>query len=99
MSTNYPGAIDSFTNPVAIDALNDPAVPHASQHSDANDAITAIETALGANPAGSALALDVSQISAAAADVVTGDTEAGITTWFKLKIDGVDYAIPAYNIV
>jgi len=46
MSTSFPNAIDSFTNPVGTDQLNKETVPHATQHSDANDAIEAIETLL-----------------------------------------------------
>lgn len=50
--TSYPGAIDAFVNPDgATDNLDDP--PHDSQHSDANDAIEAVETELGINPRGS----------------------------------------------
>ena len=50
MASNYPGAIDSFTNPGSGDALNSPS--HAAQHANANDAIEAIETELGTDPAG-----------------------------------------------
>jgi hypothetical protein len=49
MATNYPGALDSLTNPTATDTLDSVTVPHASQHTDINDAVEAIETALGAN--------------------------------------------------
>jgi len=42
----YPTAIDSFTNPVAGDATNSGTVPHATQHSQVNTAISAIETTL-----------------------------------------------------
>lgn len=49
--TSYPGAIDAFVNPDgATDNLDDP--PHDEQHSDANDAIEAVETELGINPRG-----------------------------------------------
>ena len=51
MGTNYPGAVDSLTNPAAGDALNSPS--HAAQHANANDAIEAVQTELGANPSGS----------------------------------------------
>ena len=51
MTTNYPGAVDSLTNPAAGDALNSPS--HAAQHANANDAIEAVQTELGANPSGS----------------------------------------------
>ena len=46
MSTNYPGALDNFTNPTATDSLNSVTVPHADQHANANDAIEAIEATL-----------------------------------------------------
>ena len=45
MATNFPGSLDSFTNPVAGDSLASPS--HAGQHADVNDAIEAIETKLG----------------------------------------------------
>ena len=50
MATNYPGAIDSLTNPSAGDALTSPS--HSAQHANANDAIKAIETELGTDPSG-----------------------------------------------
>jgi hypothetical protein len=52
MATVYPGALDDFTNPTASDSLNDPTVPHATQHADANDAIEAIQATLGVDPQG-----------------------------------------------
>lgn len=45
MSTNYPGALDTLSNPSASSATNSPS--HAAQHADANDAIEAIEAKLG----------------------------------------------------
>jgi len=51
VATNYPGALDSLTNPGAGDALNSPS--HSAQHTNANDAIEAVETELGVNPSGS----------------------------------------------
>lgn len=47
MTTAFPGAIDAFTNPTATDALDSATVPHASQHANVNDAVEAIETAIG----------------------------------------------------
>jgi len=52
MATNYPSSLDSFVNPTASDSLGSATVPHASEHANANDAIVAIETALGTSPAG-----------------------------------------------
>ena len=52
MTTAYPGSIDNFTNPTSTDALDAPGVEHDLQHANANDAIEAVETALGIDPAG-----------------------------------------------
>ena len=45
MATNYPTALDSLTNPSSSDKLNSPA--HASQHTDENDAIEALQAKVG----------------------------------------------------
>lgn len=49
MSTNFPAAIDSLVNPAGPDAQA--LVDHARQHTDANDAIEAIETRIGTDSA------------------------------------------------
>jgi hypothetical protein len=45
MAIDYPSAIDVFTNPSGTSTLDSP--DHALQHSDANDAIEAIEAVIG----------------------------------------------------
>lgn len=52
MSTNYPGALDSFVNPTATDTLDSATVPHAAQHDNINDAMSAVQVTLGVNPQG-----------------------------------------------
>lgn len=47
MAINFPISIDSLTNPNTTDPQNNPS--HAGQHSDANDAIEALEAKVGAN--------------------------------------------------
>jgi len=47
MPTNYPGALDAFTNPTAGDSLSTPAVLHTAQHSNINDAVEAIQALIG----------------------------------------------------
>ena len=54
MATSYPSGLDALTNPTSTDALNSVTVPHATQHTNANDAIEAIQAELGLNPKGSA---------------------------------------------
>jgi len=46
MATNFPTSVDSLVNPVSNDSLNSPS--HSEQHANANDAIEAIETYMGA---------------------------------------------------
>ena len=41
MATNFPTSVDALTNPVSNDSLNSPS--HSAQHTNANDAIEAIE--------------------------------------------------------
>lgn len=52
MPTSYPDGLDNFTNPTASDQLDSVTVPHASQHTNINDAVEAIEGELGTNPKG-----------------------------------------------
>lgn len=47
MSVNFPTSLDTLTNPQTSDPQNNPS--HAGQHSDANDAIEALEAKVGAN--------------------------------------------------
>jgi hypothetical protein len=44
VATNFPSSVDSFTNPSSSDSMA--TVSHAGQHTDINDAVEAIETAL-----------------------------------------------------
>jgi hypothetical protein len=55
MATNYPSQLDILINPTANDALNSVTVPHHQQHANLNDAVEALQTVLGVNPAGSHL--------------------------------------------
>lgn len=50
MATSYPGALDTLTNPTGTDYQD--TVDHAAQHTNANDAIEAIQAELGTDPAG-----------------------------------------------
>lgn len=54
MATNYPAALDNFTNPTSTQTLDQPgAGGHAGQHTDINDAVEAVEGELGTTPKGS----------------------------------------------
>jgi len=49
VAINYPTSLDNFTNPTGDDSLNSVTVPHATQHSDLNDAVEALQTKVGAD--------------------------------------------------
>jgi len=50
MPSSYPGGYDALTNPAGGDDLTSPS--HSGQHTDANNAIEAIQAELGLDPAG-----------------------------------------------
>jgi hypothetical protein len=52
MATNYPGALDSWSNPTASTPENAAGYEHDLAHSHVFDAVEAIETELGTNPSG-----------------------------------------------
>jgi hypothetical protein len=78
MATNYPNSLDILENPTSTDRLNSTSVPHHKQHADANDAIEAIQTVLGVNPAGSHLTVK-DRIISLETDVVNQSVLNGLT--------------------
>lgn len=56
MATNFPVALDSIANPIASNTLNSPS--HASQHTNANDAIEAIQAKVGVDNSAVTTSLD-----------------------------------------
>jgi hypothetical protein len=98
MASLYPGALDDFTNPTATDSLNDPTVPHATQHADANDAIEAIQATLGIDPQGTEATVDArigaleTTIDTASTGLVdrVGDLETTVDTTTTGLVDRVD---------
>jgi len=57
MPTSYPSGLDNFINPTSTDRLDSNTVPHHLQHSNLNDAVEALETVVGLNPAGTHLTI------------------------------------------
>ena len=49
MASSFPPSLDAFTNPSSTDAMDSVSVPHATQHSDLNDAVEALEAKVGAD--------------------------------------------------
>lgn len=78
MATNYPASLDNLVNPTATDTLNSSTVPHHLQHANANDAIEALQTVLGVNPAGSHLTVK-DRIAAAESNISIQSVLNGLT--------------------
>jgi microcystin-dependent protein len=56
MATNFPTSLDSLTNPTGASSLTSP--DHAGQHTDANDAIEALQAKVGVNGSAVTTSLD-----------------------------------------
>lgn len=50
MASNYPTSLDALPNPTSGNTMLSPS--HSTQHSNANDAIEAVQATLGTNPQG-----------------------------------------------
>ncbi len=84
MAIQYPAALDNFVNPTSSDTLNSVTVPHHQQHADLNDAVEAIQTVMGINPAGSHLTVKDRMMSiesnVSAQSVLNGLTDVTISS-------------------
>ncbi len=58
MTTNFPGSLDSFTNPSSTDAMDSATVPHADQHADLNDAVESLQAKVGVDGSAVTSSLD-----------------------------------------
>jgi hypothetical protein len=93
MATNFPTSLDSLTNPQGTDSVA--AVSHAEQHSNANDAIEALEAKVGADNSTVTTSLDyrvrtlenASVDTEAIQDIVGGVLSAGSHTGITVTYD------------
>ena len=56
MATNFPNSLDNLTNPASTDPIDVPS--HSQQHTNANDAIEALEAKVGVNSSANTTSLD-----------------------------------------
>lgn len=91
MSTDFPTAIDTLVNPIGTDLLanSTPGLVHSTQHTDANDAIEAIETKLGIDGSTDPTSIDYKARHPRATTTVTTDA---------LAADASDSAKTAANL-
>ena len=93
MSSNFPTSLDTLTNPTATDPQNNPS--HAGQHSDANDALEAIEAKVGINS--SAVQTSHDYKLSTVTDANKAETQANKRTSFQVTPN--DTAYPSEKLV
>ena len=86
MATNYPNSLDTLTNPSGTDSLSSPS--HAQQHSNANDAIEALEAKVGVTGSTVTTSLDY-RVSTLESGGQVG-TELGLAGNNDLTISGIE---------
>ena len=86
MATNYPNSLDTLTNPSGTDSLSSPS--HAQQHSNANDAIEALEAKVGVTGSAVTTSLDY-RVSTLESGGQVG-TELGLAGNNDLTISGIE---------
>ena len=74
MAINYPTSLDNFTNPQPSDTLDSVAAPHATQHSDLNDAVEALQAKVGADSSAVTTSHDY-KISQIESDISTAQSD------------------------
>lgn len=77
MSTNYPTSKDTLVNPTSNDTLA--SVSHSGQHSNANDAIEALEDKVGVNSSSDSSSIDYKLTNTSSVDPGHKHTKANIT--------------------
>jgi hypothetical protein len=88
MATQYPNHLDEFVNPTPQDTLASGVVPHAQQHANLNDAMEAVQTILGINPAGSFLTIKDRMLSSESLNGLTDVTINSVANGNVLRYNG-----------
>ena len=93
MASNFPSSLDTFTNPSATDVMDSVSVPHATQHSDLNDAVEALQAKVGIDSSAvtSSLEYRIAQLEAAGSPIVKVARFTSSGTWTVPS--GVTYAV------
>lgn len=86
MSVNFPTSLDSLQNPLSTDTTT--AVDHALQHSNANDAIEALESKVGVNSSAVTTSLDYKVSNASSIDPGHHHTNSTLDSLAATKLTG-----------
>lgn len=93
-NSSYPNSIDSFSEPYGDTSLNSTSAPHADLHRKVNNAIEAIQTTLGINPANYDPATPVNSLTVAGrlSDIEDRVEEIAQSSFGRLPNDSVTTA-------
>jgi hypothetical protein len=87
MATNFPTSLDALTNPTGSSSLTSP--DHAGQHTDANDAIEALQAKVGVDGSAVTTSLDYKISNLNASNLVTGTVPSARISGSYTGITGV----------
>jgi hypothetical protein len=82
MATNFPTSLDALTNPSGTDSMSSPS--HAGQHTDANDAIEALQAKVGVDGSAVTSSLDFRTDSL---ETATTDLQTDVTNINELQLN------------
>lgn len=94
MATSYPESLDSFVNPTSTNGLSSPS--HSEQHSNANDAIEALQAKIGIDGSTDTASIDYkvstleTQINNIGNLTTTTDTLLGLEGNNDLEVSGIE---------
>jgi hypothetical protein len=98
VTIQFPNALDTFVNPHSNSHLNDAGVIHSVQHSDANDAIAALQRKIGTNGSIDPSSLDykIRQLAIATGNAPVISTDSG--NQIVMGTDGGLYVITSQQL-
>lgn len=102
MSTSFPEALDSFTNPSSTNTLANSNPSHSQQHANLNDAVAALEAKVGVNGSDDPESLDarVAALEEVVVHVhVSGETPSGAVNGTNAVFTLADAPSPAASLM
>ena len=89
MTTSFPASLDNFTNPTSSDDLDTPAVLHADQHANINDAVEALQAKVGIDSSAVTASLDYLVKSGSSSNPGHVHTSAAISDFNEAAQDAI----------
>ena len=100
MSINFPTSLDTFSNPVGTDKVNNAVsgLKHSTQHSNANDAIEALQAKVGVNGSAVTTSHDYKLSSVTSTDKAVSKASANFTGG-KVMVSSGNHGVTESDLV